>query len=446
MLPAPALPGIAVKLPVSIEPLQSGPAGRALAPAASRAARQTRRAAAASLGIGSREPTAAARGRGRRDSADAGATPSAGGAAGRVRRRGDRARHRARVPRRRSCARRGRPRSPTSIPDGSVRPDTVAVFRAVGAARASARRADAHRLALWGELPGIPDCALGPMLRHELEHARRYERSGPRFFEADDLLRAALRAAGGNGYAALPSELEANAASAAYAARTLSRGRARRARGPARSAAGCSPPAAPPGDVVGATLAALAARSDWAPAARAGAAPRATSPRVRAACAAWASRPRRAPAAVRRRRRSRWPERRRRALLYSACVLEQGIYLGDNLELLPCAPRRGRSRSSTSTRRSTPGRSQRRLTLSTEADPAGDRTGFGGRALPHASGSRAASYPDRYDDYLAFLEPRLREARRLLARRRHALLPPRLPRESHYCKVLSTSSSAATAS
>ncbi len=45
----------------------------------------------------------------------------------------------------------------------------------------------AHRLAIWNELPGIPEVAIGPMLRHELEHARRWERSGTSFFEADDL-------------------------------------------------------------------------------------------------------------------------------------------------------------------------------------------------------------------------------------------------------------------
>src|SRR5262249_48878018 len=45
--------------------------------------------------------------------------------------------------------------------------------------------------------------------------------AGPRFFEADALLRDAVRAADGVGYAVLPSELEANAASAAYASRTL---------------------------------------------------------------------------------------------------------------------------------------------------------------------------------------------------------------------------------
>ena len=48
--------------------------------------------------------------------------------------------------------------------------------------------------------------------------------------------------------------------------------------------------------------------------------------------------------------------------------------------------------------------------------------------LPHRAARRRRSYDDRHDDYLAFIEPRLREARRLLARRRNALLPPRLPR------------------
>jgi len=107
-------------------------------------------------------------------------------------------------------------------PAGSVWPDTVAVFRAAGVERVARHHLAAHRLAIWNELPGIPEVALGPMLRHELEHARRWERSGTSFFEADDLLRAAVRRAGGSGYLALPSEREANTASAAYAAKALS--------------------------------------------------------------------------------------------------------------------------------------------------------------------------------------------------------------------------------
>jgi hypothetical protein len=141
-------------------------------------------------------------------------------------------------------------------PAGEVRADTVVVFRTVGSARVGRYAGTAHRLAVWRDLPEFPPAALGPMLRHELEHARRFEQSGPPFFEADDLLRAAVRAAGGHGYAQLPSELEANAASAAYAGRALK---------PAELAELWAAPecaalldgAVPPDDVVEATLAAL---------------------------------------------------------------------------------------------------------------------------------------------------------------------------------------------
>jgi hypothetical protein len=141
-------------------------------------------------------------------------------------------------------------------PAGVVRADTVAVFRAVGAARAARYAGNAHRLAVWRELPEFPAAALGPMLRHELEHARRFERSGPGFFEADDVLRASVRAAGGYGYAQLPSELEANAASAAFAARVLIAAELAELRAVPECAA-LLDGAEPPDDVVEATLAAL---------------------------------------------------------------------------------------------------------------------------------------------------------------------------------------------
>jgi hypothetical protein len=104
-------------------------------------------------------------------------------------------------------------------PAGRVRPDTVQVFRAVGAERARAFEGSAHRLAVWRHLPGLPESAVGPMLRHELAHAVRWEQSGTAFYEADERLRAA---AGGGMYAALPTEREANAAAAAYAQHALS--------------------------------------------------------------------------------------------------------------------------------------------------------------------------------------------------------------------------------
>jgi hypothetical protein len=147
-------------------------------------------------------------------------------------------------------------------PEGRVWPDTVAVFRAAGAQQVGLHEGTAHRLALWGDQPGIPDCALGPMLRHELEHAGRWERSGTSFFEADDLLRGAMRAAGGHGYSTLPSELEANHASAAYARRTLTEAELAEL----ASTEECQALLAadePPEDVVAATLGALAGRDDW---------------------------------------------------------------------------------------------------------------------------------------------------------------------------------------
>jgi hypothetical protein len=174
-------------------------------------------------------------------------------------------------------------------PAGAVRPETVAVFQAVGAGRAERDRGQAHRLAVWRELPGIPPAALGPMLRHELEHARRFELSGPRFFEADDLLRAAVRGAGHEAYAALPSELEANAASAAYAARTLAAVELDELRAVPECASLLDPSVAP-ADIVGATLTELARRREL---------PRGWADEVREACDAW---DRTAAAALRERR------------------------------------------------------------------------------------------------------------------------------------------------
>jgi hypothetical protein len=109
-------------------------------------------------------------------------------------------------------------------PAGYVQQETAGVFRAVGTEQAHAYHLAAHRLAIWCGLPGIPEAALGPMLRHELEHAKRWKLSGTRFFEADEWLRAALPRGDGfdSAYAALPTESEANAASTAYARRILS--------------------------------------------------------------------------------------------------------------------------------------------------------------------------------------------------------------------------------
>ena len=80
------------------------------------------------------------------------------------------------------------------------------------------------------------------------------------------------------------------------------------------------------------------------------------------------------------------------------------------------------------------GRRQTRRTLRTTADPDGDRRGFKGASYRTVEGHTSA-YDDSFDDYWAFLEPRLREARRLLAA--HGTLYLHLDyREVHYAKVL----------
>lgn len=80
------------------------------------------------------------------------------------------------------------------------------------------------------------------------------------------------------------------------------------------------------------------------------------------------------------------------------------------------------------------GKVQSRTRLRNEAAEDGDRVGFGGKHYrSHPIGTM--SFPDAYDDYLAFLEPRLQEARRVL-RPDGSLYFHSDYREVHYCKVL----------
>ena len=80
------------------------------------------------------------------------------------------------------------------------------------------------------------------------------------------------------------------------------------------------------------------------------------------------------------------------------------------------------------------GKAQKRLQLTTTQDPGGDRTGFGGKRYATVRvGSRA--FADVFDDYLAFLEPRLIETRRVL-KPNGSLYFHIDYREAHYCKVL----------
>src|ERR1700733_3019227 len=82
----------------------------------------------------------------------------------------------------------------------------------------------------------------------------------------------------------------------------------------------------------------------------------------------------------------------------------------------------------------TTGRTQQRTRLRTRRDAGGDRTGFGG-ARYSTTKLGSEQYADSFDDYLAFLEPRLSEAKRVL-RAAGSLFVHLDAREVHYVKVL----------
>ena len=80
------------------------------------------------------------------------------------------------------------------------------------------------------------------------------------------------------------------------------------------------------------------------------------------------------------------------------------------------------------------GRAQARTQVRTVRDEQGDRVGFKGRRYRTVRiGTR--SFGDCFDDFLAFLEPRLHQARRLLKPRGSFFLHLDY-REVHYAKVL----------
>src|SRR5438093_230131 len=80
------------------------------------------------------------------------------------------------------------------------------------------------------------------------------------------------------------------------------------------------------------------------------------------------------------------------------------------------------------------GKLQKRTQIQTVRSENGDRKGFGGRRYETFKIASKA-YEDLFDDYLAFLEPRLQEAHRILSG--HGSLYFHIDyREVHYCKVL----------
>lgn len=78
---------------------------------------------------------------------------------------------------------------------------------------------------------------------------------------------------------------------------------------------------------------------------------------------------------------------------------------------------------------------QHRPRMKAVRDDAGDRTGFGGKRYRTEAVATALHYHDDFDDYIAFLRPRIEQAHRVLAPKGSFFLHVD-PRESHYCKVL----------
>jgi len=109
------------------------------------------------------------------------------------------------------------------------------------------------------------------------------------------------------------------------------------------------------------------------------------------------------------------------------------IYFGDNLPIL-----KEMAASSVDLIYIDPpfntGKAQSRTRIKTVRDETGDRVGFQGRRYRTVEqGTR--SFADIFDDYLAFLEPRLCQAYRVLAP--HGSLYFHIDyREVHYCKIL----------
>ena len=110
------------------------------------------------------------------------------------------------------------------------------------------------------------------------------------------------------------------------------------------------------------------------------------------------------------------------------------IHLGDNLDVLRTHVPDGSVDLIYIDPPFNTGKVQSRTQIRTVRSEDGDRVGFQGRRYETEKlGTR--SFGDSFDDYLAFLEPRLAEARRVLARTGTLYFHIDY-REVHYCKVL----------
>jgi len=109
------------------------------------------------------------------------------------------------------------------------------------------------------------------------------------------------------------------------------------------------------------------------------------------------------------------------------------IYFGNNLPILQTLPSESVELIYIDPPFNT-GKTQARTQLQTVRDDDGDRTGFKGQRYKTVQmGKRAFS--DEFDDFLAFLEPRLEEAKRLLTPNGSLYFHIDY-REVHYCKIL----------
>src|SRR3972149_612611 len=114
-------------------------------------------------------------------------------------------------------------------------------------------------------------------------------------------------------------------------------------------------------------------------------------------------------------------------------MLPNRILFGDNLPILRSLPSESVEMIYIDPPFNT-GKTQARTQLKTERNQNGNRTGFAGQRYETIKVGTQA-YADLFDDYLAFLEPRLVEARRLLTPNGSLYFHIDY-REVHYCKVL----------
>ena len=109
------------------------------------------------------------------------------------------------------------------------------------------------------------------------------------------------------------------------------------------------------------------------------------------------------------------------------------VYFGDNLTVLQSLPDAFATLVYVDPPFNT-GKTQSRTQLSTVRDEDGDRTGFQGKRYRTVKlGTKG--FADVFDDYLAFLEPRLIEASRILTTNGSLFFHIDY-REAHYCKIL----------